>query len=351
MRIKKIHSARDLPQWFSLESYKASEYFEAAEWACAIYHRLQDKDRHGKGKNEDGAHYWLYEKAHGPRWEVGFRHANYHKAVCEISRGFENIENDTNGVVTAFGPNIPHDDLSEHYQQRFGEIQKKHITSERDLLSSLNSTEISMVLHRPTLTGHPAVEFASRYSIFGAYFSSKHKEKIDYYFKKLKEKTYLDESIGFNIPLTAFDKNREEDLRNASNFLSKPYDETGFGLVEVDPSASDEQIIFEFKNWLAKWRKEMQSKTPSYNFTNEDFNKWHVYRLLAYFDLSYWAELEGVKIADAAMFDALFPNENAGGVNSFNDRIKRQKAWINKVFTYETARSLEAQSGKLIPLS
>ena len=78
--------------------------------------------------------------------------------------------------------------------------------------------------------------------------------------------------------------------------------------VNIELHATDEQIKFEFSQWLESHRKttiQAQKKL----ITKKDFDYWNQYGVIPYLDLMLLAKIEGKKITQHKLAKLLFPNE------------------------------------------
>jgi hypothetical protein len=96
-----------------------------------------------------------------------------------------------------------------------------------------------------------------------------------------------------------------------SNFFSQKCTSLDYekALIEVNMHASDEQIVEDFKNWLANTRRVMNKKTAKKRFSVMDFNEWAEYQILPYLDLKIWSLFSGCHLTQVMIGNALFPDE------------------------------------------
>ncbi|WP_257835073.1 DUF6387 family protein [Burkholderia glumae] len=111
---------------------------------------------------------------------------------------------------------------------------------------------------------------------------------------------------------------------------------------EVDIGAPIEKLLESFEKWV---RNVKQSRNQIFSkkkqFGESDFSKWERYRLLAYFDLALWAEMEGHHFSHDLYVKCLFP-ERSGDTLSFFRRTVKGEA--ESVFTWECSEALQAQA-------
>jgi len=79
--------------------------------------------------------------------------------------------------------------------------------------------------------------------------------------------------------------------------------------IDVNLSATDEQLKLDFEKWLINFRKLSGKTAESKNFSDSKFQRWHKLRLLPFLDLSYWAMLESKSITQPVYGAILFPDE------------------------------------------
>lgn len=115
--------------------------------------------------------------------------------------------------------------------------------------------------------------------------------------------------------------------------------------VTVDLNTDDETLKGAFSVWLAGVRSDMSERFKK-PVSEEDFQKWHKYLILAAFDLYQWAELKGVRFTNNQIANALFPP----GSITFEDRDidmgervrKVVKPLMEQIITPETVRLIAA---------
>ncbi len=361
MKISKtIHSERDLPKWFSLESYKKMEQFTATDWACEIAKRLCDIKKFGNGLNSnEGAHWWMIERASGPIWEVGYYHPDYYKFEQKTRRVYGRcIGKYHAGTVSIFGPYIPKNqsEYSLEEQERFKKIINEKLKKERELLNLVEPYYFHVISapHKLLPLHNKNVALASNKRVYGALLNKEDKEEISKCFYTIKDHDGMLHLLYKNNPedvCKSFNITKEEvesDLANYKKclkYMEKPYNEGASLLIEINSSASDEQLIIEFNNLLEQLRSDKNRIKNTY--TESKFSKWRSYHILAYFDLNYWAKLEGIKITHAAIMRIFFPNEE---IKCFKTRVDRQDKLCKEVFSIDTVRVLAAQAGVYSPI-
>lgn len=111
--------------------------------------------------------------------------------------------------------------------------------------------------------------------------------------------------------------------------------------VRVNLTATDEQILSDFKHWLTEYRKATGYESRKNNFTDKDLACWYNSRLLPYIDLMLSAEIEGKKITDAKIASLIFPDErNVDIVDKLRRTVRPKADWLLR---NETSKAIEAQ--------
>lgn len=110
----------------------------------------------------------------------------------------------------------------------------------------------------------------------------------------------------------------DDATRHAHDVLSVPVWKmmTDIGLnlmgevtVKVDLFSSEEKLVDDFKKWLKVTRAALDIPNLQRRFKNSDFERWSQNRILAYLDLSFWAQINGLQLTNQAIGVALFPDE------------------------------------------
>ncbi|MGX5885796.1 DUF6387 family protein, partial [Burkholderia gladioli] len=109
-----------------------------------------------------------------------------------------------------------------------------------------------------------------------------------------------------------------EETRRAQTVLSVPswkmmtdigLDLMGEVSVKVDLFSSEEKLVDDFKRWVKLTRAALDIPNLQRRFKVGDFERWSQNRILAYLDLSFWAQINGVQLTNQAIGVALFPDE------------------------------------------
>ncbi|MEI6706235.1 MAG: DUF6387 family protein [Methylococcales bacterium] len=79
--------------------------------------------------------------------------------------------------------------------------------------------------------------------------------------------------------------------------------------VTVDLSATDEQIMKDFKHWLTEYRKFTDIESNKNKFSDKHLSKWIAHRILPYIDLMLIAEFEGKNITKTNIANIIFSDE------------------------------------------
>ena len=79
--------------------------------------------------------------------------------------------------------------------------------------------------------------------------------------------------------------------------------------VFVDLKSSDERLVRDFQEWLARKRATRRMTTPKKNIAEADLRTWHRYRVMALIDLDLLCKRNNASITNYLLGDCLFPNE------------------------------------------
>ena len=142
--------------------------------------------------------------------------------------------------------------------------------------------------------------------------------------------------ISENYAIYLKDFGRYEELfdDDSINLLSQPFDDvdhrsskdaTSLKTIAVDLNASDKTILNDFAKWLEEARK-YYSALKRKHITDSDMRDWSEYKVLQYLDLSLWAKLANIEISDAVMGRALFPEEYDVALAERIRKVVRHKA-------------------------
>ena len=83
--------------------------------------------------------------------------------------------------------------------------------------------------------------------------------------------------------------------------------------INIDMGLPDNVLIAQFKQLIVGLRSPLQQAGISIdNKLRSDFEGWAKFGILPYLDLNAWAEIEGVKISNRVMADAIFPAGEGG---------------------------------------
>jgi hypothetical protein len=115
----------------------------------------------------------------------------------------------------------------------------------------------------------------------------------------------------------------------------------GFAAANVDLETPDDELIEEFKRWVAETRINLQIVPLSRSFSASDLILWSDFRVLAYIDLLLWAQSRNLKIATSLMGDVLFPDEHDV---SRDDRVRKVVAReARRLMDVRTLRLMQSQ--------
>lgn len=138
---------------------------------------------------------------------------------------------------------------------------------------------------------------------------------------------------------------KKEVLCNAGWLGSQTYSFCHGAPITVNLNNDDETIKQSFSVWLAGVRSEMSERFKK-PVSDEDFQKWHKYRIMAAFDLCQWAEIKGFRYTNKQLANALFPPESIEYEErdvDMTERVRKLvKPLMSQCFTHETVRLLEA---------
>ncbi|WP_322019312.1 DUF6387 family protein [Paraburkholderia tropica] len=84
---------------------------------------------------------------------------------------------------------------------------------------------------------------------------------------------------------------------------------SGAVTVNVDLFASDDKLVDDFKAWLRVTRRALNIPSIQRRFTRADFDRWQQNKVLAFLDLSFWADINGLRLTNQILGVALFPEE------------------------------------------
>ncbi|WP_321842641.1 DUF6387 family protein [Burkholderia cepacia] len=129
---------------------------------------------------------------------------------------------------------------------------------------------------------------------------------------------------------------------SVNDFLMKKFPGSSrYVYAEIDIQAPIDKLVESFRRWILDVKQSRgQCYSKKRQFTDVDFSKWTRYRLLAYFDLMLWAEMEGVNLHHDEYVRRLFPDRD-GDVMSFFRRTVKDEA--DSVFTWDCCYGLQIQ--------
>ncbi|PCR93252.1 hypothetical protein CP336_27440 [Pseudomonas fluorescens] len=115
--------------------------------------------------------------------------------------------------------------------------------------------------------------------------------------------------------------------------------------ITVNLNSDDETLKQAFSSWLADVRSDTRERFKK-PISDDDFQKWHKYKILAAFDLYQWAELIGVRFTNNQIANALFPPASTSIEDRDVDMAERirkvVKPTMEQVITRETVRLINA---------
>ncbi|MQA57658.1 DUF6387 family protein [Pseudomonas piscis] len=115
--------------------------------------------------------------------------------------------------------------------------------------------------------------------------------------------------------------------------------------ITVDLNSDDETLKLAFSVWLAGVRSDMNERFKK-PISEDDFQKWHKYRILAAFDLYQLADITGTRFTNSQMANALFPPASVSIEDrdvDMGERIRKvTKPLMDQTITFETVRLIRA---------
>lgn len=115
--------------------------------------------------------------------------------------------------------------------------------------------------------------------------------------------------------------------------------------ITIDLNSDDETLKLAFSVWLAGVRSDMNErfKRP---ISEDDFQKWHKYRILAAFDLYQLADIIGVRFTNSQIANALFPPASVPIEDrdvDMGERVRKvTKPLMDQTINMETVRLIRA---------
>lgn len=123
---------------------------------------------------------------------------------------------------------------------------------------------------------------------------------------------------------------------------SKCSDSLRIAHLVVNLDATDESLSKSFNHWLKDVREYLKVPAPKAKmFSEVDFSRWYNNKILPYYDLNRWAQLEGVSLSQATIGDAIFPGPNQG--NRAERVRKTTKKIAEEILQRPVALALSAQ--------
>ncbi|PWY39825.1 hypothetical protein DK261_19405 [Pseudomonas sp. RW409] len=109
--------------------------------------------------------------------------------------------------------------------------------------------------------------------------------------------------------------------------------------------SDDETLKLSFSIWLAGARDEINNRFKR-SFNDEDFQKWHKFKILAAFDLYQWAEINNVRLTNTQIANALFPPDSVSMEDrdiDMGERLRKVvKPLMEQTITGSTVRLITA---------
>jgi hypothetical protein len=114
------------------------------------------------------------------------------------------------------------------------------------------------------------------------------------------------------------------------------FDSSGYLPVMVNPHKSVAEITRDIK-------KLKQTLTPSERLLsnqNKEFDKWHEYGVLPYFDLKHWSKLSGIRLTNKQIGELIWPSTEYLDLDA-DERIKKTTTrFVRKVISDSTLKTL-----------
>ncbi len=111
--------------------------------------------------------------------------------------------------------------------------------------------------------------------------------------------------------------------------------------VVVDLTATDEQILDDFKKWLSAYLKASGYRSHQKNFTDKNLADWSKWQVLPYIDLMLVAKAKQEEITQNKIARLIFQNEfDVDIVDRLRRTTKPKAEWLMRD---ETVRAIEAQ--------
>lgn len=123
--------------------------------------------------------------------------------------------------------------------------------------------------------------------------------------------------------------------------ITWPSDDTTH--VTVDLSASDDQIMCDFKHWLTEYRKATSRIPVKRNFDQKKFKWWVRYGVIPYLDLMVIAKIEGKEPTQSALANLIFCNDH----ENINRTDKLRKKTIKEAKNLMTENMVNALIAEL----
>lgn len=115
--------------------------------------------------------------------------------------------------------------------------------------------------------------------------------------------------------------------------------------ITVDLDSDDETLKLSFSIWLAGARDEFNNRFKR-SFNEEDFQKWHKFKILAAFDLYQWAEINNIRLTNTQIANALFPPDSVSLEDrdiDMGERLRKVvKPLMEQTITGSTVRLITA---------
>lgn len=274
---------KKIPSWFNLENYRESYEFTAKDWQREIKER----------QNNAGI---FYDPVFNCDADA------YDKEMQSAIQFFENLK-------------------------------KEPLISRREVCSSVFEEIINELKIKEYEQKFASVQELSEYQAYQFFIDSDKKAEIENDFLNLN-------SIHVNHEDWMKAIKRDFEIRRK---YSQPIldDEEDYKFLEINLTASDEQILNEFKKWLIATRSSYD-KFIKRQLSTKDYQDWVESKLLPYWDLTTIAAIEKATIPYHVLGNALFPDEFSVDLTERIRKITKRKCQL--IFSGKVMGALIAQA-------
>lgn len=265
----KIRTVKELPEWYSLEKYKAATSLDAASWYEILLQRWNhffwfDRETDKKHITRDRFYYDSL---------IRLRNDPLHRLTGDIE-------------IVLFGG---------------GQLQA--LKYDQDDFATF-SYAISPLTIRRLYQNERRLKDTARLRArkwFDLIFDDLGKIDLDNHFETESAwaRSFIDDPI-----FEAFEKQGEEKKLYE---MGRSHD-----LVQIDLSVPDKILIQQFTDYLRHVRQKYPDVKKVHEYKYPEYQKWIDYAVLPYLDLKLWADIEGHSIPNRVMADAIFLDGEKG---------------------------------------